>query len=118
MAMPLNVRFDGDLAILSNFGQLLNDPRHFDASRDTKELLDQGYRHFVLELAGIRDMGPTSLGLLTTLTRLVRRHGGDAVLANVGRGTEDYINMMQMDTYWELFESVAAAKRFFQRGAT
>jgi anti-sigma B factor antagonist len=115
--MPLNVRFDGDLAILSNFGRLINDPRHFDAGRDVQELLDQGYRHFVLELAGVRDMGPTSLGLLTTLTRLVRRQGGDAVLANVGRGTEDYINMMQMDTYWELFETVREAKAFFQPGA-
>jgi anti-sigma B factor antagonist len=116
--MPLNVRIDGDLAILSNFGRLLNDPRHFDAGRDVKELLEQGHRQFVLELGGIREMGPTSLGLLTTLTRLVRQHGGEAVLAGASRGTEDYINMMQMDAYWDLFESVEEARGFFHRHVT
>ena len=113
--MPLNIRFDGDLAVLSNFGRLLNDPRHFDAMRDVEGILDQGYRHVVLELAGIRDLGPAGIGLLTTLTRQVRKAGGDVVLANAGRDTERFIDMMQMDDYWERFESVDEAKGFFRR---
>lgn len=116
--MALNIRIDGDLAILSNFGRLLNDPKHFDASRDLQELLDQGYRNVILELGGIREMGSTSMGLLMTLTRLVRNHGGEIVLANASHGTEEFIEMMQMDTYWDLFESVDEAKEFFHRAST
>src|SRR5436190_632837 len=104
--MPINIRLDDDVAVLSNFGRLLNDPRHFDASRDVREMLDQGCRKFVLELGGIREMGPTAIGLLTTLTRLIRQHGGEAALAHPSRDTEKYINMMQMDAYWDIFESV------------
>ena len=43
--------------VLSNFGRLLNDPRHFDASRDVREELEQGHRAFVLDLDGLRDLG-------------------------------------------------------------
>lgn len=113
--MPLNVRIDGALAILSNFGRLLNDPRHFDASRDVKELLDQGNRQFVLELGGIRELSPTGLGLLMTLTRLIRQYEGEAVLANVSQGVEDEIEMMRMDTYWDIVPSAEEAKAFFDR---
>ncbi len=115
--MPLNVRIDGDVAILSNFARLLNDPRYFDAGQDVKELLDQGYRKFVLELGGVKEMGATALGLLTTLTRQIRQHGGEAVLARMSRDTENYVNMLQMDSYWDFFSSVAEAKNFFRRAS-
>lgn len=111
--MPLNIRIDGDLVVLSNFGRLLNDPRHFDAGRDVRELLDRGHRQFVLELVGIRELSPASLGLLTTLTRLVRQHGGEVVLANVSERTEDDIEMMRMDTYWDVVAGVDEARAFF-----
>ena len=84
MAWVVNARLDGDVAVLSNFGGLLNDPRHFDAGRDVGELLDQGCRKFVFEMANIREMGTTALGLLVTLTRKIRRAGGEAVLARPG----------------------------------
>ncbi len=60
--MPLNIRTEGDLAILSHFGQLLNDPKHFDPSRDLQELLEQGYRNVVLDLRGVREMGRPAWG--------------------------------------------------------
>ena len=40
--MAVNIRLDGDIAILSNFARLMNDPRYVDASRDVQEMLDQG----------------------------------------------------------------------------
>jgi anti-anti-sigma factor len=115
--MLVHARFVGDVAVLSNFGRLLNDPRHFDAGRDVQELLDQGYRRFVLELGGIREMGPTGIGLLTTLTRLVRRSGGEAVLANPSPRMEQIIDAMKMDAYWEVFASVDEAREFLGREA-
>lgn len=118
VATPLNVRVDGDLVVLSNFGPLLNDPRHFDAGRHLQELLDQGRRRFVLELKGIREMGSTSMGLLVTLTRQVRQQGGELVLAGASRETLAFLDEMAMDDYWDVFESVDDAKAFFQRSST
>lgn len=112
--MVLNIRIDDDVAVLSDFGRLLNDPRHFDAGRDVKDVLDRGYRKFILDLGGIREMGSTALGLLTTLTRQIRQDGGEAVLASRDPVVEGYLDEMKMDAFWDIFEGVAEAKRFFQ----
>jgi anti-sigma B factor antagonist len=114
--MPLNVRVDGDIAILSNLGRLMNDPRYVDASKDVKELLDRGHRRFIIELGGVRDTGSTIIGLLMTLTRQIRQQGGEAVLANLGPDMEKLIEKMQMDDFWDVFEDVETAREDFLRG--
>ena len=112
--MAINVRFAGDLAVLSNIGRLMNDPRHFDAARDVRELLDQGYRGFVLEVGGVRETGSTVLGLLTTITRQVRREGGEAVLANVSPPREKFLDAMRMDADWDVFADAEEATAFLE----
>ena len=115
--MPINIRFEGDVVVLSNFGRLLNDPRHFDASRDVRAELDQGRRKFVFDLVGLRDVGSAGLGLLMTLTRLIRQYDGDAVLAELGPDTEKFLDEMRMDSYWEMFKDVEEAKSYFDRSS-
>ncbi|WP_435006082.1 STAS domain-containing protein [Tundrisphaera lichenicola] len=113
--MAINVRFEGEIAILSNFARLMNDPRHFDAVRDLRELLDQGYRRFVLDVGGVRETGSTVLGLLTTLTRQVRNSGGEVALANVSPPLEKYLEEMRMDAYWDVFDDSEGASEFLDR---
>jgi anti-anti-sigma factor len=115
VGMAMNVRIDGGLAVLSNIGRLMNDPRHFDAGRDVEELLDQGVSAFVIELREVGALGPAGLGLLTTLTRAVRKGGGELVLASVRPALAAYLEEMRMDTFWDVFPSVDAAKAFFVR---
>lgn len=113
--MAVNVRVDGGVVVLSNFGRLMNDPRHFDAGRDVRALLDQGHRAFVLELGGLRDIGPSGLGLLTTLTRLIRQSGGEAVLARPAPPVEAFLDEMRMDAYWEIFSTTEEATAYLLR---
>ncbi len=113
--MPINMRVDGDVAILSNFARLMNDPRYVDAARDVGEMLDQGLRNFVLELAGVHETGASFLGVLVTITREIRRGGGEVVLAHPSRDVEKYLATMQMDEYWDVFASVEAAVRSYRR---
>ncbi len=113
--MALSVRFEGEVAILGNFGGLLNDPRHFDAVGDLRALLDEGARDFVFELGGVREMGPTALGLLVTLSREIRKAGGEVVLARMSRATEKFLEEMRMDDEWDTFDGLAEAKASFRR---
>lgn len=115
--MPVHIRVDGDVVILSQFGSLMNDPRHFDAARDVQDLLDQGHRHFVLELRGVGELGPGGIGLLVTITRLVRRSDGEVVLARPSRGMRKVLDEMQLDAYWEVFEGVEEAKAHLDQGS-
>jgi anti-sigma B factor antagonist len=112
--MSVHIRVDGDYVILSNFGRLMNDPKHFDASRDVDEMLAKGYRKFVLELRGVGTLGDSGLGLLMTITRLVRQYGGDVALAAPSSGMEKLLNDMQMESYWDVFTDVEKAKASFR----
>jgi anti-anti-sigma factor len=114
--MAVNIRFDGDVAILSNFARLMNDPKYVDAARDVQSLLDQGKRKFVVELAGVRETGSSFLGVLMTITREIRQQKGEAVLAHVSKEVNHYLKEMQLDEYWDTFDSVDEARRFFDRG--
>ncbi len=113
--MPLNIEVDGDVVILSSFGRLMNDPRYVDASRDVSELVAQGHRNFILDLDNVRETGDSFLGLLMTITRRIRRDDGEVVLARLNPHMEKFITMMQMDDYWDIFQSVAESKAFFNR---
>jgi anti-sigma B factor antagonist len=116
--MAIHVRFAGEVAVLSGISRLMNDPRHFDASRDVRDLLDQGSLRFVLELGGVRETGPTILGLLTTLTRMIRNSGGEVVLANLGSRVEAFLDEMRMDAYWDVFADAEMAVSFLERWKT
>lgn len=112
--MPVNIRLTGKTVVLGNFSRLLDDPRHVDASRDVRALLEEGHRQFVIDLGGLRELSSTGLALLTTITRLIRQYDGEAVLAHFGRGVATYLDEMRMDAYWEMFPTVDEAVRFFQ----
>ncbi len=116
--MAINVRFAGEageVAVLSNFARLMNDPRHFDAVHQIRDLIDGGCRRFVLEMGNVRETGATILGLLMTLTRPVRASGGEAVLANVERTMEKFLEEMRMDDYWDVFDDAEEASTFLAK---
>ncbi len=50
-----------------------------------------------------------------TITREIRQHGGEAVLAHPSREVEKYLAMMQLDDYWDVFGTVDDALEFFRR---
>jgi len=115
--MALNIRFVDDVAILSNVGRLMNDPRYVDAARDVRELLDAGHRSFVIELAGVAETGATLLGVLMTLTRQIRGQGGEVVLARVSRALRKFLDEMRMDDFWDVFEGVDDATAYYRQAA-
>ena len=109
--MPMNVRIDGPVAVLSNFGRLFDDPRYIDASREVRRLIDEGMRRFVIDLTNLRDLSDTALGLLTTITRQIRQGDGEVVLAHITREVGTYLEEMRMDDYWDVHKTVDEAVR-------
>ncbi len=112
--MLIQVRFEGEVAILSNIGRAMNNPRYVDAASEVADLLDSGTRGFVIEMRGAGEVGPPLLGLLMTLTRQIRREGGEVVLAGLGRGTVEYLSEMRMDDVWDVYRSVQEAQGHFK----
>jgi anti-sigma B factor antagonist len=112
--MPLHVRIDRDLVILSNFGRLMSDPRYVDAVEEVHRLIDQGYDQFVLEVADVRETGRSVLGVLMTIMRALERRGASAVLARPSRELARFLAQMRLDDYWEIFDSLEEARSFLR----
>jgi len=113
--MALNIRVDGDVTILSNFGRLMNDPRHVDATDAVHDRIDLGERNFIMELNTVSETGTAFLGLLTTITRAVRKRRGDVVLARPSPAVRRLVDEMRMDDFWDVFDTVEDAKAFYHR---
>jgi anti-sigma B factor antagonist len=111
--MPLNIRIDDDIVIMSNFGRLMDDPRYVDAPREASELIEQGFKKFILDLGGVRESGSGFFALLLTVTRRIRKDHGDAVLAHASPHIEKVLYDMRMDDYWDIFKSIEEASEFF-----
>ncbi|MDG3007051.1 STAS domain-containing protein [Paludisphaera mucosa] len=113
--MALNIRLDDDVTILSNFGRLMNDPKHVDAALDVQDRLDLGERAFIMEMNSVHETGAAFLGLLMTITRTIRKRGGDVVLARPSPAIRRLVDEMQMDDFWDVFDTVDEAKAFYHR---
>ncbi len=113
--MPVHIRFDGDVVVLSNFARLMNDPRYVDAAREVGEMIEQGSRQFVIDLTGFRETGASFLGVLMTITRRIRQGRGEVVLAHPSREMEQFLlGEMRMEEFWDIFPSVAEALAFYR----
>jgi anti-anti-sigma regulatory factor len=111
VTMPIHVRFDGGIVILSNVGRTMNDPRYVDAAQEVRDLLSEGFKLFVVELRGVGEPSSPLLGLLVTMTRQVRKAGGELVLAGMSRDVEQFLGEMRMEEFWDVFRNVEEAKR-------
>jgi anti-anti-sigma regulatory factor len=109
--MPIHIRLDGDVTILSNIGRAFNDPRYFDAGEEVRDLLAQGFRTFIIELGRVANPGSPLLSLLMTMTRQIRKEGGEVALVGMSRAMEAFLVTMQMDEFWDVFSNVEEAKR-------
>ena len=113
--MSLNIRLEGDIAVLSNVARLMNDPRYSTSARDLDPLLGQGVRRFAIELAGVHETGSALMGLLMTLTRRIRSSGADVVLLRCSPAVRQFVEEMQLDDYWELLPSLEEARTYYAR---
>ena len=113
--MALNIRTQDGVTVLSNFGRLMNDPKHFDAAADVHDRLDLGEREFVLEMNGVHETGGSFLGLLMTITREIRKRGGDVVLARPSPAIRRLVLDMHLDDFWDVFDDLDEAVAFYRR---
>jgi anti-anti-sigma regulatory factor len=111
-SMGLHIRIEGRLVVLSNVGNLLNDPAHTDAAFQIRDLLEQGYRAFILELNDLHEIGKVLPGLLVTWTRQIRQAKGEIVLVSRADRFQKYLEGMRLDDYWDTFRTVPEAAAF------
>ena len=111
--MKINTDLQGDVVVVRLNGNLLGGPDADNFYNEVKSYLDQGNRRFVLDLANVRLMNSSGLGILIKALKPVREGGGDIHLAAVTERIDSLLVITKLYQVFQGFPDVEQAVRAF-----
>src|SRR5258708_4124121 len=113
MSLTISVRETGDVVILDLNGPLTLGESLAVLRDEVKELLDDGHKNMLLNLAGVRYIDSSGLGQLVGCYATVTNHGGQLKLLNLEPKVNALMQVTKLLTVFEAFTSETAALRSF-----
>ncbi|HXJ11638.1 MAG TPA: STAS domain-containing protein [Candidatus Limnocylindrales bacterium] len=115
MNMTLKTRQAGGVTIVDISGRIVLGGESA-AVRDTIcELLDEGRKQLLLNLAEVDSIDSVGLGSLVGAVTSVRRQGGDVKLFNLTNKVTDIMQMTKLYTVFEVVKDEAAGVKSFDQ---
>ena len=103
----------GDIVILTVSGRII-DPQKINQFHDkVRAHLDQGSKHFVVDLKKVDITNSLGLGMLVGSFVSVEREHGRLVLANIDK-IKDLIVMTRLIVLFDIYDSVEEAVKSFE----
>lgn len=97
------------LGIFTLDGNLIGERDGMAFAESFSEKLEEGFKDFVVDLAEMRHINSTGLGVLITLFTKARRNGGDLYLAQPTPFVNNLLLMTKLNTVFKIFPSVEDA---------
>lgn len=102
-----------DVVILDLTGEMTLDDGDLVFRRKVHELLDEGLRKILLNLAGLTKIDSAGVGMLGAKLKMTREKHGHLKLVNLTAAMSRLLGMMKILTLFEVFDSEDAAVRSF-----
>ena len=107
--MKLTTREDKGVAILEPKGKIMGGPDATVLHDNLHEIINQGKKKVVIDLAKVDWMNSTGLGILISGLTTMRNNGGELKLANVTEKIQSLLTITKLITIFETFDSVDQA---------
>ncbi len=111
--MKLTTREDKGIVILEPKGKIMGGPDATLLHDKLHELIAQGKKKVVIDLAKVDWMNSTGLGILISGLTTMRNNGGELKLANVTEKIQSLLTITKLITVFETFDSVEQAAGSF-----
>lgn len=112
--MALEHRITGEIAVVNLTGKLQGGTPDSQEMKDTiQKLLDAGVKKIVLDLAEVKRMHSSGLGVLIAMLTSVRNRGGDLKLAAINETMEGILAITKLNSIFETFKTVPEAVHSF-----
>ena len=112
--MKIVERMIGDVAVLEVSGKLLGGP---PGSQEFKnkiyELIDKDVKKVVVDLAEVKRMNSSGLGILISALTSLKNHDGNMKLASIGETMEGILIMTKLNTIFETYDTAEGAAQSF-----
>lgn len=114
--VPLEIEFreiEPGTALLGLSGRLMLGPEGQRLETTVSELLAKGYRRFVFELSGLRNIDSTGIGRCIASLNKVMPEGGALHMAAAHGQVREGFRVTHLDRVFRFFDSVEAAVAAF-----
>ena len=111
--MQVQERHSGNLTILDFEGRLTRNEGYGSVKQQIGELLADGHRQFLLNLAKVPYMDSTCVGELVSAFITVRNNGGILKLSEPTERIRELLSVAKLDTVFEVYDSESAAIQSF-----
>jgi anti-sigma B factor antagonist len=114
--MKIKKQMHGDVAVLTLSMPLFSGAPDSQEFKDQiYQLLDEGVNKFVIDMAGVRRMDSTGLGVLISALTSVRKRGGEFKLAAINDIMESILVMTKLDSIFETHKTTEEAVQSFTK---
>jgi anti-sigma B factor antagonist len=114
--MKYKVREEGNVTVIDLSGKLMGG-YDADVFRDlVHELIEKGRKKIVVNLAGIKWINSTGIGILITGYTTLRKNKGDLKLLNVSKKIESILYITKLNLIFECFDDEHEAIGSYTRG--
>jgi len=100
---------DKGVAILEPKGKIMGGPDATVLHDKLHEIINQGKKKVIIDLAKVDWMNSTGLGILISGLTTMRNNGGELKLANVTEKIQSLLTITKLITIFETFDSVDQA---------
>lgn len=118
MALSANVRHFGDVAVVDLDGRITLGESTGLLRDNLRQLLGQGIKKIVLNLAGVSYVDSAGLGELVGLYTTAKNQGGSVKLLNLQKKLSDLMQITKLHTVFETYDNEHKAVNSFVQSAT
>ena len=113
--MEIRERAVGAVTVLDPVGKLVLSEGHHDTQlKDTiMSLIEQGRRHFMLDLAHVSQTDTSGLALLVAAQATIVKRGGQLKLLNPTERLRNMLGVTRLNTFFEVFDTEQTAIESF-----
>jgi anti-sigma B factor antagonist len=110
--MTFQVKTEGEVTVIAVEGQLIVGNRQ-ELKQTVLDALEGGARKFLIDFSGTGYIDSSGLGVLVSLSKKIREHGGELRLANLNDDLRSLFELTKLDTLFQISKSREEAQASF-----
>ena len=111
--MDFSIGQNGNSTVLILKGSLLADVQTREILDKVSSLVQEGKVNFIVDMAQLKFINSSGLGMLLTCLLKARKNRGDLILANVPEQVSNLLNITKLSSVFTIAESFNEAKAKF-----
>jgi len=111
--MPLSVREDGSITVISVEGDLVIGAPEAEFKKTVAHLLERGRTNLLIDLSAVGFLDSSGLGSLVRALTTSQNEGGSTKLVGVGPQVRKLLEMTKLDSVFEMYDNLESAASSF-----